>query len=79
MPINEIEEFFVLVGSLLFAAAANGLIRTMVKMVAHQGPADAAKRFLDGRDLNHDVGAIALVFNHFLETANLSFDAPQAF
>lgn len=52
---------------------------TMPQMVAHQISGDAAQGFLNASDLHDDVRAIAVVFQHSLEPANLSFDAPQPF
>src|SRR5258708_5718628 len=50
----------------------------MVQVIAHQVARDAAQRFLHAGDLRDDVRAIAIVFHHFLEAADLAFDATQA-
>ena len=50
----------------------------MVQVVAHQVSGYAAEGFLDAGDLRDDVGAVAIVFDHFLEAADLAFDAAEA-
>ena len=50
----------------------------MVQVIAHQVAGDSAERFLDTGDLRDDVGAVAIVFDHLLQAANLAFDAAQA-
>ena len=49
-----------------------------MEMIAHQVASDAAKRLLDAGDLGDDVGAVAIFFDHFLETANLAFNAAES-
>src|SRR6266404_1394683 len=39
---------------------------------------DAAMPVLLPGDLRDDVGAVAIVFHHFLQSANLTFDAAKA-
>ena len=50
----------------------------MTEVVAHELASDASKRFVDGRDLRHDVGAIAVCFDHFLKASDLAFDTAEA-
>src|SRR5580704_15162517 len=50
----------------------------MMQMIAHQVSAHATERFLDAGYLHHDVGAVAVVFDHFLQTADLAFDPTKA-
>src|SRR5260221_5628696 len=50
----------------------------MVQVIAHEVARDAEQRFLQAGDLRDDVRAIAIVFHHFLEAADLAFDATQA-
>ena len=50
----------------------------MVQVVAHQISGYASQGFLDAGDLRDDVGAVAIVFDHFLEAADLAFDAAKA-
>jgi hypothetical protein len=78
MFIDEFEELFVLIGGLLFTAAANGLSGAVVEMILHESAPDASQSFLYGGDLDDDIGAIALLFHHLLETADLPFDSAQA-
>ncbi len=49
-----------------------------MEMVAHQVAGDAAEGFLDAGDLRDDVGAVAILFDHFLEAAHLAFDTAEA-
>src|SRR5260370_18650452 len=49
-----------------------------MQVIAHQVARDAAQRFLHAGDLRDDVRAVAVVFHHFLQAANLAFDAAQA-
>jgi hypothetical protein len=47
-------------------------------MVSHQLTPDSAQRFLNGRDLGKDVGAVPVLVDHALEAANLPFYAAQS-
>jgi hypothetical protein len=47
------------------------------QVIPHQLPADGAKRFVDRRDLREDVGAVAILSDHLLESTRLAFDSPQ--
>jgi hypothetical protein len=47
-------------------------------MVAHERAGDGAESLLDGGDLRDDVGAVAVVFDHAVEAANLAFDKTEA-
>ena len=49
-----------------------------MQVIAHQISRDATQRFLHAGDLRDDVGAVAIVFHHFLQSANLTFDAAKA-
>lgn len=79
MLVDEFEEFLILLGYLLFGAAANGLGGAMIQMVAHERSAHTAESFLNRRDLDDDVGAVAFLFNHFLKSPNLAFNSPESF
>ena len=46
----------------------------MLEMVAHQVPRHTSERFLHRGDLGNDVGTIAVLLDHFLESADLAFD-----
>jgi hypothetical protein len=76
--IDEFQEFVVHGFGFRFFGAAEGLGGAVVQVVAHQVAGYAAKRFLDAGDLGDDVGAVAVVFDHFLQAANLAFDSAQA-
>src|SRR5256885_6949326 len=47
-------------------------------MIAQELAAHAAERLLHGRDLHEDVRAVALLLDHLLQPAHLSFDATEA-
>jgi len=49
----------------------------MLQMVAHQLAPNRPQRFVHRRDLRHDVGTVAIVVDHLLESADLALDAPQ--
>lgn len=61
-----------------FLAAAQRFCGAVMEVIAHEISRDASQSFLDAGDLRDDIGAVAILFNHFLEAANLAFDAPQA-
>ena len=77
MPVNELKQL--LVGSLgsSLAAAAQRLRYAVLQMILHQAPRHAAQRLLNGSNLHDDVGAVAIFFDHFLQAANLPFDAAK--
>jgi hypothetical protein len=62
----------------MFLSAAQGFRGAMAELIAHQVARDAAQRFLDASNLRDDVRAVAVVFDHFLQAADLAFDATQA-
>jgi hypothetical protein len=47
-------------------------------MILHQLFSNCTKRFVDRRDLRHDVRAVSVVLHHLLKSPHLSFDAPKA-
>lgn len=49
----------------------------MAQVVAHELATYAPQGFLRGRDLHHDVCAVAVFLDHFLETTDLPFDAAE--
>ena len=49
----------------------------MAEMVAHQLTADRTQRLLHRRELRDDVGAVAVLFNHPLQSSHLPFDAAE--
>jgi hypothetical protein len=49
-----------------------------MQMIAHQVSTYATERFLDAGYLHQDVGAVAVVFDHFLQAADLAFDSTKA-
>jgi hypothetical protein len=78
MRVDHFQQFVVHGFGLFFLVAAQGFGGAMVHMIAHQVSGHAAKRFLNAGDLRDDVGAIAIAFDHFLQAANLTFDATEA-
>lgn len=48
------------------------------EMIAHERTGYGAQRFLRGRDLHEDVGAVAVFFNHAVDAAYLAFNAAEA-
>jgi hypothetical protein len=62
----------------LFFPATQSFGGAMMQVIAHQISRDATQGFLHAGDLRDDVGAIAVVFHHFLQSANLAFDAAKA-
>ena len=50
----------------------------MVQVIPHQVARHAPQRFLHTGDLRNDVRAVAVLFHHFLQAANLPFDPAQA-
>jgi hypothetical protein len=47
----------------------------MLQMITHKGAADSSQGFLHGRDLDEDIRAVAILFDHLLEASNLALDA----
>ncbi len=58
---------------------AQRLRRTLVQMIFHQVARHAAQGLLRRSNLHDDIGAVAVVFQHLLQPANLTFNAAQAF
>ena len=48
-------------------------------MIAHELTANRAQRLVYGRNLRHDVRAVAIFSDHPVNAANLALDAPQPF
>jgi hypothetical protein len=78
MRVNHLQQFVVHRFGVFFFAAAESFRGAMVQMIAHQISGHAAERFLDAGDLRDDVGTIAIVFDHFLQAADLALDAAEA-
>ena len=49
----------------------------MLEVIAHEFAANGPQRFVRGRDLRQDIGAVAIVLDHFLQAADLPFDPPE--
>ena len=77
MRINQFEQLVIHRLAFLFPAAAQGFRSAMVQVIAHQVARDAAQRFLHAGDLHDDVRAVAVVFHHFLQAADLPFNAAK--
>ena len=62
----------------LFAVGAGSMTDAVAKMIAHQLPPHRAERFVYRCDLGEDLRAVAILFNHARQAANLSLDAFEA-
>jgi len=60
------------------SASADRPGRAVLQVVPHQLTADSAERFVDRGDLGQNVGAVSVLFDHLLKTAQLTLDAAQA-
>lgn len=78
MSVDQFEQLFVHGFGLLLLATSQSLGGAMVQMILHQVTRDSSQCFLYGSDLSDDVGAVAVFFDHFLQTADLAFDAAEA-
>ena len=50
----------------------------MFEVALHDLLAETAEGLLDARDLDENVGAVAIVLDHFVQTADLATDAFEA-
>lgn len=55
----------------LVTAGSSRLGDTVAQVVPEQFPSNTPDRFLHGRDLRQSIGAVAVVFDHFLNPADL--------
>jgi hypothetical protein len=60
-----------------FLSATQRFGGAVMQVIAHEISCDASQSFLHAGDLGDDVGAVAIFFDHFLQAANLAFDAAQ--
>ena len=77
--INQAKQFVVHRVGFFFFRRAQRFGRAKMQMVFHQIPRHAAQRFLHRSDLHNDVRAVAIFGHHFLQSAHLPFNSPQAF
>ena len=49
----------------------------MPEVIPQQGLADTPQRLLDRGDLSKNIGTVAILFDHLLKTANLTFDSAE--
>ena len=77
MSVHEIDQLIVH-SVRLDAAGPDSAGRAVFQVVPHQLTADAAERFVDRGDLGENVGAVSILFDHLLKTAQLPLDATQA-
>lgn len=75
MLIDQFEQLVVHCSRLFWRAFRERLGSAMREVIAHERPAHGPERLLHGGNLNHNVGAVPVVLDHFLNTANLTFDA----
>jgi len=78
MGVNQLQQLVVHRLRLFLAAAAQGFGGAVMQVISHQIAGHAAQGLLNAGRFRDDVGAIAIVFHHFLQAADLSFDAAQA-
>lgn len=71
--VDEVEELVVHCLLLFWRACTDGLRGAVGEVVAHERARDGAQGLLHGRDLCDDVGAVAVVFDHAVEAADLTF------
>ena len=50
----------------------------MSEMIPHEGSGDGSERFLHRGNLSENVGTIAVLLDHTLQPANLTFNTAQA-
>jgi len=74
MGIDELQELVIHSFRFFFFSAPQCFRGAMLQMVAHQIPRDPSQRLLHRGDLGDDVGAIAILFDHLLESADLALD-----
>jgi hypothetical protein len=77
MPVDQFEQLVVHGFGFLLLATSEGLGGAMAQMILHQIARDTAEGFLHGSNLRDDVGAVAVVFNHFLQATDLAFNAAE--
>src|ERR1700676_75728 len=75
--VNEFEELLVHRFGFGGLAAFQGFGGAMMQVILHQVARYAAQRFLHRGNLRDDVRAVAVGVDHFLQAANLPFDAGQ--
>jgi hypothetical protein len=73
--VDKLRDFAPLLG---FVAAGYGVLDAMRDMVAKNFLLDSPKRRPDGRNLRHDIDAIAVFFDHANDSADLSLDPAKA-
>ena len=76
MSVHEIDNLIVH-GIRPDSASTDRPSRAVLQVIPHQLTPDSAKRFVNGRDLGEDIGAVSILLHHFLKTANLPLDAAQ--
>jgi hypothetical protein len=77
MPVNQVEKLLVHGRGLFLIAIPNRLGRAVMQVISQQRLPYPAQCFLNGGDLNDDVGAVTLLLHHLLEPANLAFNPSQ--
>lgn len=74
MAINQIQELVVHGIRAVTALARERLPCAMMQVIPHELARHAPQRLLHGRDLHDNVGAIAILFDHLVQAADLPFD-----
>ena len=78
MRVDQFEQLVIHRLGLLLLAAAQNLRGAVVQVIAHQISRHAAQRFLHAGHLRDDVRTVAVFLNHFLQAADLPFNAAKA-
>ena len=76
-PHQPLDRLVELPNLLASAARTDRVHHAMLGMVSEQLQRDALERRPGRVDLGEDVDAVAILLHHFLNTANLTFDAPE--
>ncbi len=69
---------FVVHGLRLFGTGHDRSCGAVLQVIAHQFAANRPQGLVHRGDLRHDVGAVAVVVDHFLEPAHLALDTTEA-
>src|ERR1700680_4201548 len=72
--VDNVQQFVVHRLPVLRRAGVERMGGAVRKMIAHQGVGHGAQRLLRRGDLSENVRAVAIVLNHALDSANLSFN-----
>ena len=77
LHVHQVQQLFIHGFGTAWRCIAYGFRSAVTQMILQQGAADGAQRFLHGRNLYENVGAVAIFFHEALQSAHLTFDAAQ--